>query len=161
MRASKLLCRISSYWPLWPLTFILDLYRTFCYKNATPSPFLTRFRFCLLYMIALGKGFKTVTQNSVLWPLWLLTFVFDLYHRFATFSWQFFGRFWFCLLFKANFDASPKIYTSGRDIYYILLNFYFSLSSISLVLISFEYSSCKLGLCDDYLFSKCKSKFGE
>ena len=33
------------------------------FQNASSSPFLTRFQFCLLYVIALGDGFKTSTQN--------------------------------------------------------------------------------------------------
>ena len=53
-------------------------------QNATPSPFLTRFWFCLLYVIALGEGFKTSTQNFDLWLLWPLTLIFDLYCTLAT-----------------------------------------------------------------------------
>ena len=64
-----------------PVTFDLDLWPIFhiLLQNATPSPFLTRFRFRLLYVIALGKGFKTSTQNFDLWSLWPLTLIFDLY----------------------------------------------------------------------------------
>ena len=73
--ASKLLHWFS------PVTFDLDLWPIFyiLLQNATPSPFLTRFRFRLLYVIALGKGFKTSTQNFDLWSLWPLTLIFDLY----------------------------------------------------------------------------------
>ena len=72
MGASKLLHRILNcdLWP-WPLTI--------CYKmlqNATPSPFLTWFWFRLLYVVALGEGFKNSTQNFDFWLLWPLTLIF-------------------------------------------------------------------------------------
>ena len=71
--ASKLLRWFSSVTfdlDFWPIFYILP-------QKATPSPFLTRFRFRLLYVITLGKGFKTSTQNFDLWSLWpwFLTYI--------------------------------------------------------------------------------------
>ena len=71
MGALKLLHRISVVTfdlDLWPILYIL-------LQNATPSPFITRFRFRLLYMIALGDCFKTSTQNFDLWALFLICIV--------------------------------------------------------------------------------------
>ena len=63
-------------WLLWPLTLIFWPVLYILLQNATPSPFLTRFRFRLLYVMALGEGFKTSTQNFDLWLLWPLTLIF-------------------------------------------------------------------------------------
>ena len=63
-------------WLLWPLTLIFWPILYILLQNATPSPFLTRFRFRLLYVMALGEGFKTSTQNFDLWLLWPLTLIF-------------------------------------------------------------------------------------
>ena len=75
----------TEFWPLTPLTFDLDLLPILyiLLQIATPSPFLTRFRFRLLYVIALGEGFKTSTQNFDLWRLWPLTLIFYLYCTFC------------------------------------------------------------------------------
>ena len=77
MRALKLLHRILTFdsvdlWP-WFLTYIVNWL-----QNATPSPFLTQFRFRLLCVIALGEGFKTSTQNFDLWLIWPLTYSFAI-----------------------------------------------------------------------------------
>ena len=69
-----------SHWFL-PVTFDLDLWPILyiLLQNATPSSFLTRFLFRLLYVIALGEGFKIFSQNFDRWSLWPLTLTFDLY----------------------------------------------------------------------------------
>ena len=76
----------TEFWPLTPLTFDLHIWPILyiLLQNATPLLFLTRFRICLLYVIALGEGFKTSTQNFDLWLPWPLTLIFDLYCTLAT-----------------------------------------------------------------------------
>ena len=108
--ASKLLHRILTFdfFDLWPWLFTCIVHWL---QNATPSPFLTGFEFCLLYVIALGEGFKTSTQNFVPWPLWPLTLNLDLYGIFclknATPS-PFLTWFWFHLLSVIALDKGLK-----------------------------------------------------
>ena len=101
MRAAKLLHRILTLdsFDLWPLflSHIIDLL-----QNATPSPFLTRFWFCLLYMIALDEGFKISWQNFDLCSLWPLTYLL----QYATTS-PFLTWFWFCLLYDSSTRRGP------------------------------------------------------
>ena len=97
MIATKLLHRILTFdlWP-WFLTYNVNWL-----QNATPSPFFIRFRFCLLYVIALGEDYKTSSRNFDFWPLWPLTLIFTyIVHSLqnATPS-PFFIQFWFRLLY--------------------------------------------------------------
>ena len=76
----------------WPILYIL-------LQNATSLPFLTGFQFCLLYVIALGDGFKTSTQNFDLWLLWPLTLIVYLYCTLATKCYSFAISYWIWILF--------------------------------------------------------------
>ena len=90
--------RNFDFWPLWPLTLTFT-YIVHWLQNATPSPFFIRFRFRLLYVIALGEDYKTSSQNFDFWPLWPLTLTLTYIVHWlqnATSS-PFFTRFRFCL----------------------------------------------------------------
>ena len=92
----------TEFWPLSSLTFNLDFIRIMytLLQNTTPMPFLTRFRFCLLYVIALIEGFKTSTQNfdnGLLWPLTLILYYIINWLQNAT-PLLFLTPFRFCLL---------------------------------------------------------------
>ena len=96
-----------------PLTFDLDFLPLLyiLLQNATPSPFLTGFQFCLLYVIALGKGFKTPTQKCDFWLFWPLTCIVHCLQN-ATPS-PFLTGFQFCLLYMIALGEGFK--TSSQN----------------------------------------------
>ena len=55
-------------------------------KNAT-SLFLGRFWFCLFYLIGLGGGFKTSTQNSLIMQIYANLFKINKKCYFSSISW--------------------------------------------------------------------------
>ena len=60
--------------------------------------FLGRFWFCLFYLIGLGAGFKTSTQNFEINLLCKFMQIYSKSMKNAT-SLSFLGRFWFCLFY--------------------------------------------------------------
>ena len=84
-------------------------------KNAT-SLFLGRFWFCLFYLIGLGAGFETFTQNFEIH--WLCKFMqtFSKSMKNAT-SLSFLGRFWFCLFYLIGIGGGFKTSTQNLEIH--------------------------------------------
>ena len=158
MGASKLLHRILNcdLWP-WPLTT--------CYKmlqNATPSPFLTWFWFRLLYVVALGEGFKNSTQNFDFWLLWPLTLIFFILLQNATPS-PFLTRFRFRLFYVIALGEGFKTSTQNFDLWLLwpltlIFDLYCTLatkcySSAISILILIPFASCdstRWGLQNSY-----------
>ena len=55
-------CRLQNFYTEFWNSLIMQIYSK-SMKNATSLSFLGRFLFCLVYLIGLGAGFKTSTQN--------------------------------------------------------------------------------------------------
>ena len=76
-------------------------------KNATSLSFLDRFWFCLFYLIRLGAGFKTSTQNfEILLIMQIYANLFKINDK--------------CHL--SSIQKSQQICTSGGDVYYASRN---------------------------------------
>ena len=78
-------------------------------KNATSLSFLGRFWFCLFYLIGLGAGFKTSTQNFEIHYFCKFMQIYSKSTKNATSL--FLGRFWFCLFYLIGLGGGFKTST--------------------------------------------------
>ena len=62
----------TEFWDFAPLINYGNLCKFIPPKNASSPSFLDRFSFCLFYLIGLGRGFKTCTQNFRNWLIMLI-----------------------------------------------------------------------------------------
>ena len=80
-------------------------------KIASPS-FLDRFSFCLFYLIGLGGGFKTCTQNFRNWLIMLIyanVFKITTKKKITKNASSFLDRFWFGLLYLVELSWYTKL----------------------------------------------------
>ena len=114
----KAWCGLQNFYTEFWNSLIMQIYANLfkINENATSLSFLGRFWFCLFYLIGLGAGFKTSTQNFEIHYLCKFMQIYSKSMKNAT-SLSFLGRFWFCLFYLIGLGAGFKTSTQNFDIH--------------------------------------------